>query len=102
MMSGVGGNDDRQLINCEWLDSIVKFKAHFGCQDCVCKDESHKCFSNSACEVEGYPETQITIEADYGECEGCPYSNGTGTCFGFCIRAILNEYRLKTVKNGGK
>lgn len=37
MMSGVGGNDDRQLINCEWLDSIVKFKAHFGCQDCVCK-----------------------------------------------------------------
>lgn len=44
-MSGVGGKE-RQLINCEWLDSIVKFKAHFGCHDCMYKDESRICFTN--------------------------------------------------------
>ena len=37
-MSDVGGKE-RQLTNCEWLDSIVKFKALFGCRDCMYKDE---------------------------------------------------------------
>lgn len=100
-MSGVGGKE-RQLINCEWLDSIVKFKAHFGCHDCLYKDESRICFTNCECRVAGYPETGVAMKSDYGECEGCPYGNGTGTCFGFCIRAILNEYRPRSVRNGGK
>ena len=100
-MSDVG-SDDRQLKDDEWLDSIVKFKAHFGCHDCLYKDESHKCFTNSECRVAGYPETEFTDAGEYGECKGCPYGNSAGTCFGFCIKAILNEHRPHEVRNGGK
>ena len=100
-MSDVGGKK-RQLKDNEWLENQVKFKAHFGCHDCLYKDESHKCFTNSKCRVAGYPETRVTNKSDYEECDGCPYGNSAGTCFGFCIRAILNEYKMSRFKNGGK
>lgn len=100
-MSDVGGKE-RQLTNCEWLDSIVKFKAHFGCRDCMYKDECHKCFINGFCKINGYPETTDSLEPVSEECDNCPYGNRSGTCFGFCIKAILNEHRPQVVRNGGK
>jgi hypothetical protein len=28
----------------------------------------------------------------------CPYENGSGTCFGFCIKEILKEHREKKAR----
>lgn len=101
-MNGVGGKEERQLIKEIWLDDIQSFKAHYGCLDCLHKDRCHECFSLGRCIIVDNPEINGMIQPGRGRCEGCPYGNGTGTCFGFCIRAILNEYRIKGFRNGGK
>lgn len=100
-MNGVGGKEERQLIKEAWLDDIKRFKAHYGCLDCLYKDECHECFSLNSCTIADNPEISEVIKPEKEECEGCPYGNGSGTCFGFCIRAILNEYKRKKFKNGG-
>ena len=33
------------------------------------------------------------------EIGNCPYGNDVGTCFGFCMRAILQEQRERKRKN---
>ena len=100
-MNGVGGKKEWQLEEAVWLDAIVKFKAHYGCPDCLYKDEYHDCFLKQKCKVADYPDFGYVKLSDKKECEGCPYSNETGTCFGYCIRAILHEHKIKRSKNGG-
>jgi hypothetical protein len=99
-MNSVGGKHKRQLKKSEWLD-VKKFKVFYDCLNCLYKDEYHFCFLNQECKVVDYPENGCKIYFDKEECNGCPYGNEIGTCFGFCIRAILDEYKLMRFKNGG-
>lgn len=101
-MYGVGGKAERQLVKEKWLEDIKKFKARYGCLYCLYRNECHECFSHQKCMVADHPEIDYIVDSDRNECDGCPYGNETGTCFGFCIRAILYEHK-KTMgfKNGG-
>lgn len=95
MNGDVGGVQYRQTDACEWQGDIKMFKAHYGCLDCLYKGQYKTCYGMKVCKVVDNPEIDNEATPDAGECEDCPYGNAAGTCFGFCIRAILTEYRNK-------
>ena len=38
-------------------------------------------------------ETSLSVIVREQKCITCPYGNGAGTCFGFCIKQILQEQK---------
>ena len=101
MSSDVGGEKGRQESNIDWLDDIKIFRKHYDCLNCLYKDQYRTCFELQKCNMVDYPDVGCIGIQEAEDCRTCSYGNAAGTCFGYCIKAILHEHRIKRLKNGG-
>ena len=71
----------------------MEFIKKHGCMDCLEAERMEQCLRIQKCR---YVEVMNGKEIKKPHCPldetgTCPYGNSTGTCFGFCIRRILQE-----------
>lgn len=77
--------------------SVKEFREKHGCKSCLYYSKTKKCIAERNCPLEA----DIVIEkkkCPLDEDGLCPYGNEAETCFGFCVRTILKEYREKVRK----
>lgn len=74
--------------------SIKEFRKKHQCRLCFYYTKMKKCFANSNCPLEvNESDSSEKKKCPLDEDGTCPYGNGAGTCFGFCIKQILQEQK---------
>lgn len=72
--------------------SIKEFRKKHNCKSCLYYKKMKSCEGLLVCPLE--IETKEQKKSCPLDEEGtCPYKNEAGTCFGFCIRKLLQEER---------
>lgn len=80
-----------------------EFRRRHGCCNCLNEWDFDSCMEMGICRYDPKPEPAYLRTKDRKPCarnDGklCPYENGSGTCFGFCIKEILKEHREKKAR----
>ena len=74
--------------------TLAKFQKKHHCRLCFYYTKMKKCFANSNCPLEvNESDSSEKKKCPLDEDGTCPYGNGAGTCFGFCIKQILQEQK---------
>lgn len=89
----------RRFRSIKHRDKIKEFRIKHDCAHCYYYEKPRRCKGMDKC----YLEDDEAQEPEMGEnhhCsrdkEGdCPYANEAGTCFGYCWKEILNEFKKK-------
>lgn len=80
------------------------FRRKHGCCNCLNEWDFDSCMEMGVCRYEPKPEPAYLRTKDRMPCARnggklCPYGNGSGTCFGFCIKGIMKEFRERKEKS---
>lgn len=80
-------------------DSIKEFRIKHDCAHCYYFEKPRRCKGMDKCflDEDEVPEPEIEERPRCSrDKEGnCPYGNEVGTCFGYCWKEILNEFKEK-------
>lgn len=80
--------------------SIKEFRKRNGCDSCLYSQNMKRCFMTSICPLVIEEENvQIKRTCPLDESGTCPYKNGAGTCFAFCWKEILKDYKEAKVRS---
>ncbi len=74
------------------------FREKHDCEYCLYYERPRKCFEKIKCPLESgkeFKEKEIVekIKCPKDKEGNCPYGNEVGTCFGFCMQKIVNEFK---------
>lgn len=80
--------------------SNKEFRKKHNCKSCLYYSKMQRCIAEQICPLE----IDIDIETRRRTCPldekgTCPYRNELGTCFGFCMKAILREQEERKRKD---
>lgn len=76
--------------------SIKDFRKLHKCKSCLYHNKMKSCFATFSCPLEVKDaEDLIKRSCPLDDDQTCPYTNEAGTCFGFCMKRILQEQREK-------
>ena len=90
-----------QEFSDEPVSEYRKFKELHGCAQCYYKQSIANCFKSRECFLSTKRDRTFIQRSmcpkDYTS--DCPYGNDAGTCFGFCMREIIQEHRERKRKH---
>ena len=74
--------------------SIKEFRKRNGCNSCLYSQNMKRCFMTLICPLMVKKEkVQIKRTCPLDATGTCPYQNDAGTCFAFCWKEILKDYK---------
>lgn len=80
-------------------DMIKEFRLQHDCAHCLYYEKPRRCKATDRCFLDEnqYPDLEIRIKENCSKDKdgNCPYGNEVGTCFGYCWREILDEFKEK-------
>lgn len=80
-------------------DSIKEFRIKHDCAHCYYFEKPRRCKAMDKCflDEDEVQEQEVEVQPRCSrDKEGnCPYGNEVGTCFGYCWREILDEFKKK-------
>ena len=75
---------------------VKKFRKKHNCKSCLYYRRMKKCEAIGRCPLEIIDiEKKEKKTCPLDEIGNCPYQNASGTCFGFCIRKLLQEMKTR-------
>jgi len=83
-------------------DSVKEFRLKHDCANCLYYEKPRRCEARDYCFLDEddmvEPEVSVKVKCHKDKEGNCPYGNEVGTCFGFCLRKILEEHQDKKKK----
>ena len=80
--------------------SIKKFREIHHCRLCLYYTKMKTCFDTLSCPLEETTTEHLNKRScPLDEDGNCPYKNEVGTCFGFCVKRILQEQKERKQKD---
>lgn len=85
-------------------EEIDQFREEHECKYCLYFEKPRRCMAVDRCPMDEETVLKKTEEKvgikcpKYSGDKRCPYSNEAGTCFGFCTRDILEEFKNRNEK----
>ena len=71
-----------------------EFRKKHNCKSCLYYSKTRKCSAELICPLEIDAKLAVKLRTcPLDESGTCPYGNEAGTCFGFCIKQILQEQK---------
>lgn len=78
-------------------ENAKAFKEKHECRYCIYYARPRRCFARKECPLEKGETFEEVVETvrrcSRNKKEICPYANESGTCFGFCPKQIMEEFR---------
>lgn len=78
-------------------EDAKEFREKHECRYCMYYAKPRRCFARKECPLEKGKTFEKVVETVHrcskNEKEICPYANDSGTCFGFCPKQIMEEFR---------
>lgn len=77
-----------------------EFRKKHNCKSCLYYSKTRKCGAESSCPLE--IDADVTEKArtcPLDESGTCPYRNEAGTCFGFCMKQLIEEQKERKQKD---
>ncbi len=88
-----------QEFSGEPVSEYRKFKEQHGCVQCLYKQSIANCFKLKKCFINTEKARAFISMCPKDDTGDCPYGNDAGTCFGFCMREIVQEHRERKRKH---
>ena len=76
-----------------------EFRKKHECKSCLYYSKFRTCIATLKCPLEMEISVIKKKKCPMDEDGLCPYGNDVGTCFGYCIRTILKEYKERVRRN---
>lgn len=71
-----------------------EFRKKHNCKSCLYYSKTRRCIAELVCPLEIDAEVLEKVRTCPLEETGiCPYKNGVGTCFGFCLKQLIKEQK---------
>ncbi|MFV0466462.1 MAG: hypothetical protein ACK5ML_10355 [Lachnospiraceae bacterium] len=101
-------NDKLELLDLDYIlkryktikynDDLKTFREEHDCKYCLYYEKPRRCKAKKKCPLdseEDFEEKKIVqkIKCPKDKEGNCPYGNEVGTCFGFCMQKIVNEFK---------
>ena len=98
-----GPYESKRYSRLEQAQARRAFRRRYGCCNCLNEWDFDSCMEMGVCRYAPKPEPACLRTSDRVPCARnggklCPYENGSGTCFGFCIKEILQEHRERMAR----
>ena len=101
-------NDKLEVLDLDYIlkryrtikynDDLKAFRKNHDCHYCLYFEKPRRCEAKKKCPLDSgneFDEKEIVekIKCPKDKEGNCPYGNEVGTCFGFCMQKIVNEFK---------